>query len=128
MVQICPSCRRSISDEETHCPYCQAKLVTETSCPFCKRPISGEDTVCPHCGELLIYEYPKQVTARRNAVLFPLGFLLLFSMAGYWYLNWRGVISPDNVFSIGFVILWLIGFVLYGAYIGKGDKDFWFGK
>ena len=102
--------------------------MTEKSCPFCKRPISGEDTVCPHCEELLIYEYPKQVTARRNAVLFPLGFLLLFSMAGHWYLNWRGVISPDNVFSIGFVILWLIGFVLYGAYIGKGDKDFWFGK
>ncbi|HHL41796.1 hypothetical protein DRO31_00240 [Candidatus Bathyarchaeota archaeon] len=61
--------------------------MTEKSCPFCKRPISGEDTVCPHCGELLIYEYPKQVTARRNAVLFPLGFLLLFSMAGHWYLN-----------------------------------------
>lgn len=127
MVQICPNCRRSIHDEETYCPHCQAKLVTETSCPFCKKLISGEDTVCPHCGELLIYEYPKQVTAKRNAVLFPLGGLLLLSMAGYWYLNWRGIINVDNLFSIGFVFLWLLGFVLYGAYIGKGDKDFWFG-
>jgi hypothetical protein len=27
-----------------------------------------------------------------------------------------------------YVVLWLIGFVLYGAYMGKGDKDFWWGK
>ena len=76
----------------------------------------------------MIYEYPKQVTAKRNAVLFPLGFLLLSSMIVYWYLNWRGIINPSWIISIAFVILWLIGFVLYGAYIGKGDRDFWWGR
>lgn len=76
----------------------------------------------------MIYEYPKQVTAKRNAVLFPLGFLLLASASGYWYLNWIGFIGTNNVFSVAFVVLWLLGFVLFGAYMGKGDKDFWFGK
>jgi RNA polymerase subunit RPABC4/transcription elongation factor Spt4 len=128
MVQICPNCRRTISEEATICPHCGTDLEYEVKCPFCKILIDSKNTICPHCGNLLIYEYPKQVTAKRNAVLFPLGFLLLFSMAGYWYLNWKGIISTDNIFSIGFVALWLLGFVLYGAYMGKGDKDFWFGK
>lgn len=97
-------------------------------CPFCKYQISGRDTICPHCGELLIYEYPKQVTAKRNAVLMPLGLLLLFSMILYWYLIWQKIISPNNIFTTSFVVIWLIGFVLFGAYTGKGDKDFWWGK
>ena len=128
MVQLCPSCRRTISDEEITCPHCGAQLESEVKCPFCNIFIDSKNTICPHCGKLLIYEYPKQVTAKRNSVLFPLGLLLLFSMAGYWYLNWKGIIGTDNIFSIGFVALWLLGFVLYGAYMGKGDKDFWFGK
>ena len=129
MVQVCPSCKRTVSEEVTECPHCGYQLKGDIiNCPFCKIEISSEDTVCPHCGELLIYEYPKQVTAKRNTVLLPLGFLLLFSMAVYWYLNWRGIISSNEIPSIAFVILWLIGLVFYGAYIGKGDKDFWWGR
>jgi RNA polymerase subunit RPABC4/transcription elongation factor Spt4 len=128
MVQICPSCKRTIQEEDSICPHCGAQLESEVRCPFCNILIDSKNTICPHCGKLLIYEYPKQVTAKRNAVLFPLGFLLLLSAGGYWYLNWREIISANNIFSIGFIILWLIGFALFGAYIGKGDKDFWFGK
>lgn len=86
------------------------------------------DTVCPHCSNLLIYEYSKQVTAKRNQVLFPLGALPLFSMALYWFLNWKGLINPNRLIVGFFMLVWLIGLVLYGAYIGKGDKDFWWGR
>jgi len=127
--QICPKCKKLVPETDLFCPYCNASLSSEyTECPFCNNRISGEDTVCPYCGELLIYEYPKQVTAKRNAVLFPLGFLLLFSIMVYWYLDWQNIIKADNVFGVSFVVLWLIGFVLFGVYIGKGDRDFWWGK
>ncbi len=129
LYQICPFCKKLVPENDLMCPYCNTHLSSEyKECPFCKYQISGRDTVCPHCGELLIYEYPKQVTAKRNAVLMPLGLLLLFSMILYWYLIWQKIISPNNFFSTSFVVIWLIGFVLFGAYIGKGDKDFWWGK
>jgi predicted amidophosphoribosyltransferase len=98
MVQICPSCKRTVSEEDAVCPHCEYQLTSDNAiCPFCKNEISSEDTVCPHCDNLLIYEYPKQVTAKRNMVLFPLGFLLLFSMAVYWFLNWREIISHTGL-------------------------------
>jgi RNA polymerase subunit RPABC4/transcription elongation factor Spt4 len=129
MVQICPFCKRTVSDEDTICPHCTNQLSSENKiCPFCKKQISDKDTACPHCNNLLIYEYPNQVTAKRNAVLFPLGFLLLFSMAIYWFLIWRGMVNPNGIIGILFAVFWLIGLVLYGAYIGKGDKDFWWGR
>jgi len=52
----------------------------------------------------------------------------LFSMAVYWYLNWQEIIDHNSILSNVFILLWLIGFVLFGAYVGKGDKDFWWGK
>ncbi len=128
MVQICPSCKRIVSEESTFCPNCNYRLVSNKICPFCKNEINSDDTVCPHCNNLLIYEYPKQVAAKRNAVLFPLGFLLLFSAALYWFLGWQGIIDQSGVTAILFIAVWLLGFVLYGAYMGKGDKDFWWGR
>ena len=129
MYQICPFCKKLVSDEDTICPHCNNVLISENeTCPFCKKQITNEDTVCPHCDNLLIYEYPKQVAAKRNKVLFPLGFLLLFSMIGYSILIWRGLVQPNGVLGGFFVIFWLVGLVFYGAYIGKGDKDFWFGR
>lgn len=113
MAQTCPNCKRTISDEETQCPNCGIKLSSETSCPFCKLTIDSEEPICPHCGKLLMYEYPKRVTAKRNAVLIPLGALLLLSMAGYWYLNLQGIIEAGSLLSMGFLVLWLIGFALY---------------
>lgn len=118
-----------MSEEDTVCPHCKRQLSSGNEvCPFCKKLITGEDAVCPHCGNLLIYEYPKQVAAHRNRVLFPLGFLLLFSLASYGVLYWRGLVKPDTMLSILFMILWLVGLAFYGAYMGKGDRDFWWGR
>ena len=129
MVQICPYCKEIVSEEDTVCPHCNNQLSSENEvCPFCRKQVTSEDTVCPHCNSLLIYEYPKQVAAHRNNVLFPLGFLLLFSMISYGVLYWRGLVKPGGIIGILFVILWLIGLVFYGAYMGKGDKDFWWGR
>ena len=129
MHQICPFCKKLVTEEDTICPYCNNLLTSENkTCPFCKKQISDEDTLCPHCNNLLIYEYPKQVAAKRNKVLFPLGFLLLFSIGFYSFLDWRGLIQPNRVIGGIFMIFWLIGLVFYGAYIGKGDKDFWWGR
>lgn len=124
MIQICPKCKETSPNEATVCLDCGKKLTTETICPFCKGPVSGMDIMCPHCEKLLIYEQPKKVTAKRNSVLFPLGFLLLFAAALYWRFN--------SAFSTAmhwvFILVWLLGFTLFGAYMGKGDRDFWFGK
>lgn len=81
-------------------------------------------TMCPHCDRLLIYEETKRVTAKRNAVLFPLGSILLLAAAFYWRFN----SSFNNIMHWVFIFVWLTGFTFFGAYIGKGDKDFWFGK
>ena len=35
-------------------------------CPFCKKQISDKDTLCPHCNNLLIYKYPKQIAAKKK--------------------------------------------------------------
>ena len=128
MPQICPQCKRLIPDEDTLCPHCNNPLTSENeTCPYCKQQISSQDTICPNCNKLLTGEYPKQVTAKRNRVLFPLGALLLLSAGVYLYLSWVGI--PLNRVIVGiFMVMWLIGFVLYGAYMGKGDKDFWWGK
>ena len=129
MVQICPHCRKTIPEDAVICPHCNSKLSSDNKiCPFCKRPISEYDTICPHCNKLLIYEYPKQVTAKRNAVLFPLGFLILISIVVFWFLRWQGWIGSNWILEGILLIFWLTGIVLYGAYIGKGDKDFFWGK
>jgi RNA polymerase subunit RPABC4/transcription elongation factor Spt4 len=128
MVQICPSCKKTMPEESTVCPSCGYKLIEYKICPFCKNEITNQDTVCPHCNNLLIYDYPNQVTAKRNSVLFPLGFLLLLSAVLYWFLGWTGIIEQSGLAAILFIALWLLGFVFYGAYIGKGDTDFWWGK
>ena len=129
MYQICPSCKKLVKDNDTACPHCNFNLAPEIkSCPFCNKQITSDDTKCPHCNNLLISEYPKQVTAKRNKVLIPLGLLLLFSITGYSLLVMRGLVSPSGVIGGMFIVLWLIGFVLYGAYIGKGDQDFWWGR
>lgn len=128
MVQLCPSCKRTVSETDENCPHCGANLSQTTKCPFCKLEISDLATECPHCGKLLIYEHPKEVTKKRNVVLFPLGLLLLFTAVIYGYLSWQGIIESGNILSFGFIVLWLIGFALFGAYMGKGDTDFWWGK
>jgi predicted nucleic acid-binding Zn ribbon protein len=126
--QICPVCKKLVPETDLVCPYCNASLGSSyEECPFCKNQISEKDTICPHCNELLIYEYPKQVVAKRNKVLFPLGFILLSSLALVVFLKWRDIELSWFV-GVLFMAFWLIGFVLYGAYIGKGDKDFWWGN
>jgi len=125
MVQVCPSCKKIVSDEDTVCPYCNYVLTSESKvCPFCKKQITDDDTVCPYCGNLLIYGYPKQITAERNRVLFPTGFMLLFAAILYSMFQ-----SRFNGLMHGlFIIAWLAGFVIFCIYIGKGDKDFWWGR
>ncbi len=129
LYQICPKCKKLVLEEDLICPYCNTSLSSQyVKCPFCSETISQKNTACPHCGRLLIYESSKQVAAKRNVVLFPLGLLLLLSMTVYWYLNWQEIIDHNSILSNVFILLWLIGFVLFGAYVGKGDKDFWWGK
>ena len=125
MVQICPSCKKLVSDEDTTCPYCNNLLTSENLfCPFCKKQITDEDTVCPHCDNLLIHEYPKQITAERNNVLFPTGFMLLFAAVIYAIFQSR----LNGLMHGLFYIAWLTGFVIFCVYLGKGDRDFWWGK
>ena len=125
MVQICPFCKELVSDEDTVCPHCNNRLTFENKrCPFCKKQITGEDTICPHCNSLLIYEYPKQVTAERNKVLLPTGLILLLSALLYW----RFQSMFNDVMHGIFTVSWLAGFLVYCVYIGKGDRDFWFGR
>ena len=126
--QICPVCKKLVSGTDLVCQYCNASLSSDyRECPFCKNMISEKDSVCPICGNLLIYEYPKEITARRNRVLFPLGFILISSLILVSFLQWRGI-ELNWLTGALLMIFWLIGLVFYGAYIGKGDKDFWWGK
>lgn len=127
MHQICPKCKKTIPDEHNECPHCGTKLNKTIPCPFCKKQINSQDTVCPHCNELLIYEYPKQITAKRNKVLIPLGISLLLSAIIYGYINMKGIQMSGMIIGL-FMAVWLLGFALYGAYMGKGDTDFWWGK
>ena len=92
-------------------------------CPSCKKQVSDEDAVCPHCGDLLIYEYPKQVAAQRNRVLFPVGLVLLFAAVFYEIFQSR---FNDVMHGI-FYVAWLTGFAIFCVYVGKGDRDFWWG-
>lgn len=125
MVQICPYCRKIVSDEDTVCPHCNNLLTSENKiCPFCKKQITSEDTVCPYCNNLLINEYPIQIMAERNRVLFPTGLLLLFAAALYAVFQ-----SKFNDLMHGiFYVAWITGFVVFCVYIGKGDRDFWWGR
>ena len=126
--QICPVCKKMVEGNDLVCPYCNASLSSDyRECPFCKNLISEKDTICPYCNKLLIYEYPKQIVAQRNKVLFPLGFILLSSLIIVSFLRWRGI-QLNWLIGVLFMGFWLIGLVLYGAYIGKGDKDFWWGR
>lgn len=125
--QICPNCKKLVKENDIVCPYCEMSLSDYRECPSCKTQITVSDIVCPQCEKLLIYDEPKRVAAKRNIVLMPLGGLLLFSAIFVSYLNWKGITIPGPI-GILFMLLWLVGFVFYGAYIGKGDKDFWFGK
>jgi RNA polymerase subunit RPABC4/transcription elongation factor Spt4 len=126
LYQICPVCKKLVTEKDVVCPYCNTVLNNYTKCPFCKEEINEKETICPYCNNLLIYEYPKQVTANRNRVLFPLGFVLLFSFIAVALLQWRGI-DIGTIPSLALLLLWIIGIVFFGAYIGKGDKDFWWG-
>lgn len=128
LYQICPACKKLVLEDDLVCPFCAVVLSNiYLECPFCKNQISDIDTSCPHCNKLLIYEQPKKVAAKRNVVLMPLGLLLLASMLLVSFLNWKGI-KIEGYIRVTFMVLWMIGFALYGAYIGKGDKDFWFGQ
>jgi len=128
MVQICPHCKRTVPEEASTCPHCKRILSPETvACPFCKAPISGMDTTCPACGKLLIYEYPKHVAAKRNTMLFPLGFLLLGSVAAVWFLRWRNIMRFDGLLGLAVMVIWLVGLAFYAANLGK-PWDSWWGR
>lgn len=128
LLQLCPVCQKLVDEEDIICPFCNSQLsFVNDVCPFCKEQITDKDTICPHCDNLLISEYPKQIAAKRNAVLFPLGFLLILSVCLYEYLIYTGIELKGPIVII-FMGLWFIGFAVYGAYVGKGDKDFWWGK
>lgn len=126
--EICPKCKKLVKESDIICPYCNTSLSDRgLECPFCKHPVSNQDTVCPNCDNLLIYEQPKKVAARRNAVLMPLGALLLLSAGLLSYLEWKGI-QINGIIGVLIMLLWVIGFLFYATYIGKGDKDFWFGR
>lgn len=47
--EICPSCKRRVSQEFLYCPHCRTKLRDE--CENCGRPISTRWAACPYCGK-----------------------------------------------------------------------------
>lgn len=125
--EICPKCKKLVKESDLVCPYCNKSLSQNLKCPFCKNPVSDQDTICPNCDNLLIYEQPKKVTAKRNAVLMPLGTLLLISAGLISYMQWKEIQVHGTV-KVIMMLLWITGFLFYAVYIGKGDKDFWFGR
>lgn len=97
-------------------------------CPFCKRSVSEEDAVCPHCGNNVSIENnwiteKKQYYKRQNKV-YVLGFSLLISAVIYWLLQWRGIFSPNWVTGGLFAAVWVAGFLIYCVYMRKGDSNF----
>ncbi len=47
--EICPSCKRRVSQDYLFCPHCRTKLRDE--CDNCGRPISVRWAACPYCGK-----------------------------------------------------------------------------
>ena len=101
-------------------------------CPYCHKTLSDEDTSCPHCGNKLPTDSDwinnkKQYYARINRV-YILGFALLFSAIGYWLLESKGYFTPNWLTGGLFAVAWLVGFVLFCVYLRKGDNTFaWIG-
>jgi len=81
-------------------------------CPKCKKQISDEDAICPHCEHLLIYEYQKQIVSQRNKLLIPLGIFLLF--AAFLYDRYQSFLTGvmHGVFMLGWIVGFAI-FVIY---------------
>ncbi len=100
-------------------------------CPHCRNTIPDDAVVCPHCDNILMYDDAVilgKMRKRKDTTQYGLGFILLFSAIIYWFLESRGFFTPNWLTGGAFAIVWVIGFVLYCAYIGKGDRDFWWGK
>ncbi len=47
--EICPSCKRRVSQDFLYCPHCRNKLRDE--CQNCGRPVSVRWAACPYCGK-----------------------------------------------------------------------------
>ena len=47
--EVCPSCKRRVSQDFLFCPHCRTKLRDE--CENCGRPISVRWAACPYCGK-----------------------------------------------------------------------------
>ncbi|MDQ6695810.1 MAG: zinc ribbon domain-containing protein [Chloroflexota bacterium] len=47
--EICPSCKRRVSQDFLYCPHCRNKLRDE--CENCGRPVSVRWAACPYCGK-----------------------------------------------------------------------------
>ena len=95
-------------------------------CPHCKRTINEEETVCPHCGKALSSEEywinnQKRYFEQRNK-LYTLGITLLVSAVIYWFLQWRGVFTPNWISGGLFGVIWLAGFTIYCIYLWKGRE------
>ncbi len=47
-------------------------------CPFCKKLVSEEHTKCLYCGNLLTFEVKKKRLTKKEVIFYVIGFLLLF--------------------------------------------------
>lgn len=56
--------------------------------------------------------------------MFPVGFLLLAAAVfiGLFQSGFGGVVRGL------FFVFWLSGFVVFCVYVGRGDRDFWWGR
>ena len=45
----CPECGAAVSQDSTHCQYCNALLET-VACPHCLKMMFAGSKFCPHCG------------------------------------------------------------------------------
>ena len=95
-------------------------------CPRCHQTVSDEDTVCPHCNYVFPTDSDwikerKQYYSRMNRV-YLLGFALIFSAIGYWLLESRGFFTPNWVTGGVFAVVWLAGFVYFCVYLRKGEN------
>ena len=100
-------------------------------CPHCHKTIPEDVVVCPYCDVILMYEDALtlgKMKKRKDTTQYGLGFLLLFSAAIYWLLESKCFFTPNWLTGGVFIVVWLAGFGFYCAYIGKGDRDFWWGK
>jgi len=102
-------------------------------CPLCHKTVSDEDTICPHCNYVMPtgsdwISDRKQYFSRMNRV-YLLGFSLLLSAIGYWVFESKGYFIPNRLTGGVFAFIWLAGFVLFCIYLRKGDNTFaWIGS